>query len=430
MDLRRVNRVGRSLRSAATYGSGVTLALGISGMTALYISNPAAFQTLATNMADLFNSVSYEQDDTDVMDEAIQATLEEVLSTPPEDIVKDPLGGAVIPQSASSVGENDDRDPAYLHQTVFNPVGELSVGCTATYVEIEDHQALNNGRLFVTAAHCLRGGVMPVVHGNYTVEVNGQMEERSYTAEATEVWEHPFYQTFKDEVGANDRQYTPYDIAMFRVDFDAIPIEVDAANLHVIDFSNLNESDLHDMEVSSMGYSADREGLTYHQNCSITDSSFRDFQTDCDISGGASGGNVTLPFDPDGGEPLTIMAINGGTHNGTENARHSFFEANMLNMIPFVVPVEDDIPMVCAQVTTNSGNLNRRFEPNTEGRPLSSQEREHFGALPRHSLVEVFGSINGWDLVRPMAGNGIEAIDQQFGYSSAQFLTRVPCPGR
>ncbi|NQZ13697.1 MAG: hypothetical protein HRT94_02570 [Alphaproteobacteria bacterium] len=408
-----------------------TLALGISGMAALYVTNPTAFETLGANILDGFNSVSYGQEDVEVeeLDDLILAALEEAHEAP-VDIIKDPIAGAVVPQSSSSVGENDDRDPAYVHQTIFNPVAELASGCTTTFVQIDGHQIINNDHIFVTAAHCIDDSGAPFIVGNYSVEVNGRIEERSYEAVATEVWMHPFYEHFRDEIGASERTYTPYDVAILRVDRDAIPADVEPANLQAVDFSTVMDTLLPGMTVSSLGYSADRQGLTYHQNCSLTDRSFRDFGTNCDIAGGASGGNLALPFDPDGDERLTILAINGGTYRGTENARHSFFEANMITMVPFLVPIEGGEPEQCAQVTTETSNLNRRFEPNLDGMPLSSQEREHFGALPRHSLVQVFGSINGWNLVQPIDGNGIRAIDDKLGYSSGEFLTSYPCPMR
>lgn len=415
--------------------------VALAGAVIFTAVEPVAFTTFMGNLGHGFNDdpgFSEMEDEPVAQDIVIRDPVREAIAEAmanPMPIIKAPTNRAIMPQTSTSVGAEDQRVDAYVQQSIFDPVGLLNNECTETYVTIPNYQVIGNDALIVTAAHCLEEEPDHMaIQGDFYVASDGHSfgHTESYQAIAQEVWVHPFYDSYRAINGYGERDYSPYDIALIRVRHEDIPADVTPAILHPIDFSRLDRMLVEGLSVTSVGYSADRYGLTYHPDCQIVDYSFADFKTDCDIAGGASGGNFVLPFNPDVDEQLQILGINGGTQTGTEYARHSFLEGNMLSTIPFVVPIEENHEVFCARVDLTSGNLHRRFAPSIEGARLSVQEQEHFGALPNGTLVQVFGSIttpeNGsWDFIRPTAEAGVELIDQSFGYSSAEFLTSVPC---
>lgn len=173
--------------------------------------------------------------------------------------------------------------------------------------------------------------------------------------------------------------------------------------------------------VSVAGYSIDKRGLTEHRNCRTKTRMMNGkkhpiVRTDCDVVSGDSGSPLIVgEINNENYSRLIVAGSASSIRSNTLLVTFNTLTSHHIKNTPFLIPNEwgDQIKpsgTSCKIVTSSSLNV----------RPTPSTQHKKTSKLGRGDIVSELYSINGWNLIK--------FGDDQVGYSSAKYLSSVPCP--
>lgn len=342
---------------------------------------------------------------------------------PPEETFRNPSRRVINLYEYDSVGNLEERRPVTHGEREYDPVVQMvdtsGFGfCTATASTIEGFEQKSEGTIFTTAAHCLEitdkdhnviGHRRPediFLYGSYLDE-NGAV--KIFTMRADSIWQNPLYQ---ENIDADnefwEEHHYPHDL-IFEGDTALIfskqllPYEVTPAVVLPIDFHDAAfiRNTLHnskqageDIYVTVAGHSADYPYLTTHERALTSSVDYDGLTTQADIVPGASGGPVFISSregDPiiasDNGEPY-LLAVNSTLTKGTEFARHSYFNEQVLHTVPFLRENGTPANQFCYQnVEITATSLNILVGAGVSFQTLATYDGEENSRLPMGSSV-------------------------------------------
>ncbi|NCO02935.1 MAG: hypothetical protein GW903_01945 [Alphaproteobacteria bacterium] len=331
---------------------------------------------------------------------------------------------------ASSVGPHDNRVEVDPLNDIFDTVGRLLASgsaCTFTKIDMAHFTPLNGGNVLLTAMHCLpkNDSTSISVQGEYVDDLGNEV---TYQASVTEVWKHPFYNDYRQIVGAEDSLYTPYDIALLYVPAGTPLDNVEPAIFHPYNFEQSEYNNRAGMRVASVGYSADFNALAWDPDCQIEVDRYQDVISNCDITSGASGGPVADIL-TQASTKLNVHFVNGGASTGTDSALHSYLDERFVNTVEFVTSDRDNT-LTCATVNTMTSQR-RYMGPGTEYQVLRARDNFNTAAplYPNHFVV-TYGEVNigGQSWTMTGAIDNVGATEFRMGYVPTRALVPAACP--
>lgn len=342
------------------------------------------------------------------------------------------LIGSRLPDNglASSVGTQDNRVEVDPLNDIFDPVGRLLVGssaCTYTKISMDYFTPINGGNVILTAMHCLPDNENTPIHvqGTYNDDAGNEV---SYDAQVTQVWRHSFYADYRQILGSEDSDYTPYDVALLYVPPGSALDNVEPAIFHPYNFEQSQYNTREGMRVAAIGDSPDFDALAWDPDCQIVVDRYQDVVSNCDIESGASGGPVAEIVRASD-SILNIHFVNGGTRRGTDFALHSYLDERFMNTVEFVTSDRDNT-LTCAVVNTSQPQR-RYMGPGNSYEVLRSRRDFNLAAplYPNHFVV-TYGEVNVGGQSWTMTG-GIDEVganEFRMGYVPTSTLTPVaPC---